>query len=139
MMVRTFLFLPCDPATSPAAEFTNQKKTGEIALIVFNAGFDDAARILARGLASGDSRGIFQPTRNHMLHAARGVVERDCLDFRMPAKKVAALVERYRMRQCAPERPEPHSRHGDYIVHDSQQVFALNENSSRQHKVGMLR
>src|ERR1700686_3846039 len=103
MIVPSYLFVP-GASASRALEFANQEESVEIALIVFNIGFDNAPRVLARSLASGDSCSIFQLIGHHVLHAARSVIERHRLDFRMAPKKVATLVERHRMRQHAPQR-----------------------------------
>src|SRR5579872_1757663 len=93
LIARAFFFSSRRPAQLP-----NQEEACEVALVIFNAGLKNAPGILASGLLSRDSRRVFQLVRDYMLHTAGRVVERHRFDFRMPLEKVAALVQRHRMR-----------------------------------------
>jgi hypothetical protein len=73
-----------------------------------------------------------------VLHAASGVIERYRLDFRMLAEKIAALIERYGMRKCAAQRSQLHPRSSDHVVHDPEQILALDEHVSGNQKIRVL-
>ena len=104
------------------AQLSNQKKAREVALVVFDTRLKNVAQMYSRAAClPGDSRRILQFLRDHVLHAARRIVERHCLNLRMTLKKVAALVERHRMRQHSPQRAQPHAGHGDHVVNNPQQ------------------
>ena len=76
-----------------AAELSNQEKAREIAFLVFEAGFQNLSRLFPSRLPPGDARGIFQLVLDNMLHASRGVIERNGLDMGMLVEEVPALVE----------------------------------------------
>src|ERR1700751_3251520 len=78
-----------------ACALSNQKKAGEIALVVFDARLQDFPAIFAGRLAAGDPCRIVQLVGHDVLHAAGRVVERYRLDLAMAAEEIAALVERY--------------------------------------------
>ena len=118
--------------------FSNEKKSGEVFLVVLDARLQDFSRVLSRRLPSGDSGGVFSLLRDHMLHAAGCVVERHSLNLRMAPEKISALIERDRMGQDFPDRTELHPRRGDYVVNDAQQVFALNHHVAGNEEVGVL-
>src|SRR5437016_10385771 len=75
---------------------------------------------------------------DYVLDAACGVVKRNRFDLRMPAEKVAALIERDGMRQDPAQRVELHSGRGNYVVHDAQMKFGLDKDSARHKKISMF-
>src|SRR5271157_4238670 len=56
----------------------------------------------------------------------------------MRTEEIAALVQRYRMREDAADRIQLHSRRGNHIVADPQIKLAVDEDVSREQKVEML-
>jgi hypothetical protein len=60
------------------------------------------------------------------------------LNSRVLAKKIAALIERNRMRQSASEIVFFHATTGDQVMNDPQAEFALNENVPRKQQVGVF-
>ena len=118
--------------------FTNQEEAGEVAFVIFDAGPENFAGVLARGVASGDAGGVGKAVSDDVFHAACGVVERDRLNLGMVAEEVAALVERHRMREHLAQRAELHAWGSDHIVHDAQPEFALNEDVSCDEQISML-
>src|ERR1700687_2669893 len=101
MIVRTSLLLLRGPA-SHSAHIANQEEPREVSFVIFDAGLENAPSVFSCRLTSRDSRCIVQLSGNDVFHAAGRVIERNRLDFRMPAKKIAALVERHWMRQHTP-------------------------------------
>ena len=89
--------LGCSACARICPRLPNQKESREVALVVLNAGLQDFARVFAGRVSSRYARSVPKPMSDHMLHAARRVVERDRLNLGMMAKKIAALVERHRV------------------------------------------
>src|ERR1700686_1163061 len=100
-IVRTSLLFLRGPA-SYSAQIANQEEAREVSFVIFDAGLENAPSVFSCRLTSRDSCGIVQLSGNDVFHAAGRVIERNRLDLRMLAKKIAALVERNRMRQHTP-------------------------------------
>ncbi len=123
---------------SGSCALLNQKESGEVFLVVFNARFEDFARVLPRCLRPRDSGGIFQIFGNDVLHASGRVIERHSFDLRMLAEEITALVERHRVRQHFLQRAELHSGRGNHVVHNAEKIFGLDKNIAGHEKVGMF-
>ena len=79
----------------------HQKKTGEVARIVFKTALDNPAAILGGRLARGNGSGIVQIIFNYMLYAACSVIERFWMNVLVPAKEITTLIECYGMGEHA--------------------------------------
>ena len=81
-----------------APRLADQKKAREVALVIFDAGRQNVAFVRLRCLGAGDSGGIPQFVFDHMLDAARRVIERRRLNLRIFGEEVAALLQGHGMR-----------------------------------------
>src|SRR5258708_9421708 len=94
--------------------------------------------MLPRSMLSGDRRAIAQLQPNHVFHAASRVIERRRLDSLALAKKIAALVQSYRMRKHLPDVLQLRSRSGDQVVLDAQPHLSTNKNVAFHQQIKVL-
>src|SRR5947209_7756364 len=73
-----------------------------------------------------------------MLHASSRVIKRDSRDPPVFAKKIAALVQRYRMREHLPYIFHLGSRGSDQIVLNSEPHLGMNKDIALQQQIQML-
>ena len=131
--------LVAERGVSPSpCQLANQKKAGEVAFVVLDAGPENPARVFARSMASGDARGVAKPMSHDVLHTSRSVVERDRLDAGVVAKEVSALVERDRVREHLAQRVQLHSGRSDDVMNDAQQKLALHKYVASHQEVSVF-
>src|SRR6266446_637389 len=122
----------------PRLSRTDEKKTGKVLLVIFDAGLQNFSGIHFGGPPAGDSRRIAQALRDNVLHASCSVVEWHRFQLRIFRKQVAALIERYRMREHATDVSKLGARQRDQVVYDAQAKLADDVNVAAQQQIKML-
>src|SRR5882672_7085696 len=116
----------------------DEKKAGEILLVVLQTGHQDLAAILFCRLKAGDGSGIGKAFRQNVLHAPCSVIERHGRDSTMAAKKVTALIQRDRMREHPANFFQPGARSDNQIVLNTQPHLSVNKNIALKEQIKVL-
>src|SRR5271157_4143849 len=113
---------------SPRLSALDQKEAGKVLLVVLDAALQNLSLINFSRSPARDTSRIVEALRDYVLHASRSIVKRHRLEFRILREEIAALIERYRMREHAPNISQLCAVRRDQVVHDAQTKLLHNVN-----------